>query len=317
MRLRNAFRIFTDNFSNTYKLLLYRLVTGVLFFGISYAILNIGLHTILTSAELREIFELISEFFKALTSGNIAYLETFRDTFFEAVKAFVSLLGENMGSIVGSIVGVCVLYLISKFLNGVASVSMGIIFNDKLTLYSRTSFSSAFFKNLGQATLSQVIYVPISFVYDAVAIGLCWFFFFFTPSLLPSWGFVTVVIGLSLSIAAFVCLEALKLTVFSEWIPTFVLGKSVKEAFGKCFKARKGFGGRYSNFLILLYLLLIVNVLCAVCTLGSFLLISIPASYLMIVCLQLVCYYEDRNMKYYVSFRKIAGGEDGKEWENN
>lgn len=308
MKLKNAFRIVTDSFSNTYKLLLYRLVTGAVFFGLYYAVLSLGLHTIVSSGELKEIFSLVGEFFKALVSGNIAYLETFRETFLEAVKAFASVLGANVGSIVGSLVGVCVLYLISRFLNGVALFAMGNIVCDKMTMYSRTSFSAAFFKNLGQAMLYQVIYVPLAFVYDVIAITLCWFFFFFAPSLLPSWGLFTVLLGLSLSIAAFLCLEALKMTLISAWMPAVVLGDNVIGGLRGAFRnTGKGFGGRFSNYLILIYLIVIGNIVCAVCSLGSFLLITIPVSYLLLLSLQFICYFEDNGKKYYVSFHKIEG----------
>lgn len=311
MKLRNALRIVCDNFSNTYKLLLYRLITGIIFFGLFYAVLSFGLHPIVSSAELKEIFSLIGEFFKALVSGDIAYLETFRETFVGAVKAFASLLGANVGSIVGALVGVCVLYLILRFLNGVAIFAMGNIVCDKMSMYSKTSFSAAFFKNIGQAMLYQVIYVPLSFVYDVLALTLCWFFFLFTPSLLPSWGLITVLLGLSLSITAFICLVALKLTILSAWLPAVVLGENVIGGLRSTFRsAGKGFGGKFSNFLILNYLIVIVNVVCAVFTLGSFVLITVPMSYLILLCLQFIYYFEDNGKKYYVSLHKIEGEED-------
>lgn len=311
MKLGNAFRIVTGNFSNTYKLLLYRLITGVVFFGLYYAVLSLGLHSIVSSAELKEIFSLIGEFFKALTSGDIAYLEMFRETFLDALKAFVVVIGENVGSIVGSVVGVCVLYLISRFLNGVALFAMGNIFCDKMTMFSRTIFSAAFFKNLGQAMLYQVVYVPIAFVYNVIALALCWFFFFFTPSLLPSWGLLTVLLGLSLSIAAFLCFEALKMTLISAWLPAVVLGDNVIGGLRCAFRnLGKGFGGRFSNYLMLVYLIVIANILGALFTLGSFLLITVPMSYLMLLCLQFICYFEDNGRKYYVSLHKIAGEKE-------
>ncbi len=312
MKLRNALRILMDNFSNTYKLLLYRVVTGVLFFGLIYAVLNIGLHAILTSTEIKEIFELIGKFFEALFSGRTSYLETFRETFLQACKAFVALLGQNVGSIVGSILVICFLYLISRFLNGVALFSIGSIFNDKMSLYTKTSFSAAYFKNLGRAMLYHVIYVPVSFAYDVLVIAFCWFFFFFTPSLFSGWGLVSVFIGLSVSIAVFLCLQALKMTVVSAWIPACVSGEgSVVDGLKTCFKGLgRGFWGRFSNFLLSLYGICVLNVVCGVCTLGSALLITVPASYLFLLCLQFVCYYTDQGKKFYVSFHTIEGDDE-------
>lgn len=311
MKLRNALRILMDNFSNTYKFLLYRVVTGALFFGLIYAVLNIGLHAILTSPEIKEIIELIGKFFESLVSGRTSYLETFRDTFLEACRAFIALLGENVGSIVGSILMICLLYLISRFLNGVALFAIGSIFNDKMSLYTKTSFSAAYFKNLGRAMLYHVIYVPVSFVYDLLVIAFCWFFFFFTPSLMSGWSIASVLVGLSVSIAAFLCLQALKMTIVSAWIPATIAEENgVIGGLKTCLKGLgKDFGGRFSNFLLTVYTIFILNIVCGLCTLGSALLIAIPASYLFLLCLQFVCYYNDQNKKYYISFRTIEGDD--------
>ena len=53
MRFRNALRISVDNFSSVFKLLLYRLVTGLLFFSLIYVILKLSLSVVTESAELR------------------------------------------------------------------------------------------------------------------------------------------------------------------------------------------------------------------------------------------------------------------------
>ncbi len=309
MKLRNALRILMDNFSNTYKFLLYRVVTGALFIGLIYAVLNIGLHIIFTSAEIKQIAGLIGEFFEALVSGNTSYLETFRETFMQACTAFIALLGENVGSIVGSILLICLLYLVSRFLNGLALFAFGSILNDKMSLYTKTSFSAAYFKNLGRAMLYHVIYVPVSFLYDLLVLAFCWFVFFFTPSLLFGWSIVSVLVGLSISIAAFLCLQTLKMTIVSAWVPATIAEKNgVIGGLKTCLKGTgKDFGGRFSNFLLSIYVIFILNIVCGLCTLGSALFISIPASYLFLLCLQFVCYYNDQNKKYYISFRTIEG----------
>lgn len=51
MRFRHAISISIDNFSAVFKLLLYRLVTAVIFFSLGYVILRYGLADITESAE--------------------------------------------------------------------------------------------------------------------------------------------------------------------------------------------------------------------------------------------------------------------------
>ena len=312
MRFRNAFRMFVNNFGNVYKLLLFRLVTNVLVFSLMYAVITLGLHVIFSSAEAKHILSLIGDFFTALTSGKTEFLVNFRTEFVSAQKDLLLLLGANIGSIVGSIIGVVLLFLVGRFLNGTALFATASILNDRMAFYGITRFSSAYFRDLARATLYQVIYVPLSFVFDLLSLVACWFLFFFIPSLLTSWGFFTILLGLSLSVAAFICLESLKMTFISAWLPAVVSeNKGVGAAFKESFRARRGFAGRFSTYLIALYLLVVLNLMFGIFTLGSLLIISIPASHLFILSLQFVHYYEDNNKKYFLSFRKISGA-DGK-----
>lgn len=312
MRFRNAFRVLVNNFSNVYKLLLFRLVVNALFFSLAYVVVGLGLHTLTESAEAQRIVTLAGEFLRALASGNSQYLSSFSDVFTSAIGDFLYLLGTHIGSIVGSFVGVCLLYLVARFLNGTAVFAMGSILNDKMAFYGNTRFSSAYFKSLAKGTLYQVLYVPLSFVYDVLCLLGCWFFFFFTPSLFSTQGFLSVLIGVALSMGAFICLQALKMTLVSGWIPAIVAdGKSVTAGLRQSLGARKGFGSRFSSYLVTIYLVVIVSVVCAVCTFGSALFITVPACYLLILGLQFVCYYEEEGKKYFLSFRKISGA-DGK-----
>lgn len=311
MRLRNSFRILINSFGNVFKLLLFRLVTGILFFSIVFVIVEVGLRDIFNSEEASNVLALAGEFLQALISGNTEFLVGFHDVFTNAIADFLYLLGANMGSIVGAVIGVCVFYLVSRFLNGTASFAMGSILNDKMEAYSRTKFSSAYFRNLGKSVLHQVIHVPLTFIYDLLSLLACWFFFFYTPSFLPL-GIFTFFIGLSLSMAGFICLQALKMTVLSAWIPCIVTGgEGVFSAFSLSFRNESSFGGRFSTYLIAIYLIFVLNVVFGLFTFGSMLFITVPASHILLLCIQLVFYYEDKDKKYFVSFRKISGA-DGK-----
>lgn len=312
MRFRNALRLVGNNFANVYKLLLFRLVTGIVFFSLIYLVVSLGMHVIFSSEEAQYIVTLLGDFFKSIVSGDTAFLSTFSDKFTEAVTAFLRLLGTQRGSIVGSVIGIALLYLLARFVNGTAVFAFGTILNDKMEFYGNTRFSSAYFKNIGNAALYHVIYVPLTFVYDLLCLLACWFFFLYTPSLLSSWGVVTILIGLSLSMAAFIGLQALKLTFISAWIPAVVSeGEGVAAGFRRSIRSVKNFGGRFSTFFVASYLIVVINVLFALCTFGSAALLTIPASYLLLLALQFVHFYEDTGKKYFISFRKISGA-DGK-----
>lgn len=309
MRFRNAVQITADNFSNVFKMLLYRIVTGIIILSLTYLILSAGLGVIVNSAEMGTVKDLVGEFFRALFTGDPERLTTFQADFTRAVLDLGQLVAENMGSIVGSIIGVCIMYLLGRFVNGLSVVAVAGVLNDRMSVFARTRFSSSFFRNSARGMIYQIIYVPVAFVYDVLAGLACWFFFFFCLSHLLPWGVITVLIALALTVTAIVCFEALKMTLISAWLPAVISdGQKVGASLKKSLSARKNFGGRFGSFVVAVYLIIALNVAFALCTFGSALLITLPLSFLFLLCLQFVHYYEDCGKKYFI-FRKIEGGE--------
>ena len=311
MRFRHSVSITLDNFSSVFKLLLYRLVTSIIFFSLSFVILRLGLSNIVESAEVAHLKSILGSFVSAIFNGDTATLQSFQSDFANASSDVLHLIAANSGEVAGCIVGLALLYLVSRFINGLAMFAIAGTLNDRMETYSRTKFSQAYFRRLGKASLYQVIYVPVCFLYDAAMLAACWFLFFYAPSFLPSWGFLTVIIAVSLALTAVVCLEALKMTLISAWLPGMITGgEKVGTAFLKSLKNRKGFGARYASFLAAIYLIVIATVVAAVATVGSALLLTVPMSYIFLLSLQFVHYYHNENKKYFVSLNTIVGKED-------
>lgn len=309
MRFRHALAISIDNFSSVFKLLLYRLVTTVIFVSIGYVILTHGLHTIVSSAEVQHLKQLLGGFVQGLFTGNSEFLQSFQGDMHVAIADVVRLVANNSASIIGCAVALVLVYLVNRFVSGLAVFATGSVIGDRMATYSRTSFSQAYFKNLGNAALYGAIYVPLCFVYDALTLLACWFFFFFAPSFFPSWGILSALLALSLTMTAIVCLQALKMTFISYWMPAVHGGMKVGEAFKASFRAVKGFGGRFANFLMSVYLIVVVNAVCGLVTFGSALLLTIPLSYVFLLCMQFVNYFRTSGQKYFVTLNRIAEDE--------
>lgn len=308
MRFRNAIRLTIDNFSSVFKLLLYRLMTGIVFFSLIYVILKLSLNAVTASAEWTAMRNLISDFFRALVTGQTEKLQSFQTDFQEAAKNFMTMLGSHGGSIAGAVVGVCVIYILSRYANGLGVFAIGNVINDRMSVFARTPFAAAYFKSIGQAALYQVVYVPLTFLYDAVIILLCWVCVAYVPNIMPVGQFLSVLLGICLAVTVLVCLQALKMTVFSSWMPAMIADKlSMGAGFKRCFSTGKDFGRRFSAYLISVYLIIIVNVLCLFTTFGSALIISIPLSFIFLLAMQFVNYYKQEDRKYFVSLNKIVG----------
>ena len=317
MRYRNAFRLAMENFASVYKLLLYRFITGVVFFSLTFVTLRLGLHSIIRSAEANTLTALLKDFVHAIATGDVERLQVFQTDFHEAILAFGDLLLAKIGGIVGSVIGVCVIYLVSRFVNGLGVFAFAQIDEDRMSTCSRTRFPTAYFKSMGKGALYQLAYVPLSFVYDVLAVLACWFFFFYLPSFLPAWGIVTTLIAISITLTAYICLQALKMTFISAWMPAMLDGQSLKKAMRTSILSRKGFGKRFSGYLVTLYLLFAVNFALAIFTFGGALLLSVPFSFLLLLNIQFVHYYEDNGKKYFISYNEIAGGNDTENLEQS
>ena len=76
--------------------------------------------------------------------------------------------------------------------------------------------------------------------------------------------------------------------------------KPIRRSFS--FRGAKGrFGALFSTYLVTAVLILCVNVLFGLASFGAALLITIPMSYLMLICIQFVSYYHFGKKKYFLS----------------
>lgn len=312
MRFRNAIHITIDNFTSVFKLLLYSVLTGGVFLSLSYLIIRLGLDGIISGSPTKTVTGLIKGFFNAIVTGNSEWIrDTFHNSFSVAFEEFKELIRNSAGAIAGTFVGVAVIYLLSRFVNGLGRIAVAGTMNDRMSTFSRTSFSSSYFKNIAKGALYEVMYVPLIFLYDILMLLICWFAFFEVPALLSISGWLSVLFSLSLTLTAVACFEALKMTLISAWIPAFIAdGKKVTLAFRESLCAKKHFGRRFASFLVAVYLIIVINVVFALCTFGSALLVTLPLSFLFLLALQFVQYYEDNSKKYFISSRTIMGGEE-------
>ena len=134
-------------------------------------------------------------------------------------------------------------------------------------------------------------------------VGVAMFFLFFL--LLKS--VIPFLISLFLFITVIVFAIAVKMTFTSDWLPALVRGKlghggAMKYSFN-C-KGKHVFGV-LSNFIVFMLLIFGINAAALICTFGVGLLITIPASYVMIISFEFVNYYDRENIKYFIDKNTI------------
>lgn len=66
----------------------------------------------------------------------------------------------------------------------------------------------------------------------------------------------------------------------------------------------------FSTYVATIYIIIIINVIGAVCTFGSVLLLTVPASFMLFICEQFVNYYTVQGKRYFITYDRIAINRD-------
>lgn len=307
MKFKHSISILIDNFSVTYKQLVYKLIIAIISAGLTTAILYSFWISLTNLDDLKRLVDGVRTFFSNLIDGNIEALSKIeiRDKFNKALDAISSLIDSNTTIITLGIIGIILIRLLSMFFSSLGNFAAAAVINDKMALRAQSPFFLTLIRNLKEATLYSLMYVPLSFLYDVACIGLMYLLVFkllaFAPFLLQIFMFATTI----------VIAVAVKLTFASDWLPSLIRGKKKQlEAFTYTFNRRnKQTFNVLSNFLVLALIIFALNVFAVIFTFGVGALITIPASYVVLNCLQLVNYYDREELKYFIDKKTIIKPE--------
>lgn len=307
MKFRHTLQILIDNFSVTYKQLVYKLVITLITAALTMAILYPLLKMFTGLAEFKNLVEGVKDFFNKLIEGDIEELANIniREKVQTALDSINSLIKSHTSIIALAIVGILLIRLINMFFSSLGNFAAAAVINDKMALRAQSPFFVTLLRNLKNASLYSLMYVPLSFLYDAICFTLMFFVAFkllvFVPFIWRIFLFVTVIV-FALTV---------KLTFASDWLPALIRGKKKPlEAFAYTFSRKnKNTLNVLSNFIVLVLIIFAINVIALLFTFGVGALITVPASYVVLNCFQLVNYYDREELKYFLDKNTIIKPE--------
>lgn len=311
MRFKHTVQVLIDNFRVTYKLLVYLLIVIVITMGISAAIV-VPFFNRLSGVEYYEnIMATLSDLINGLLHGNLgelAPLETYFNTISQNFSGLINYLGDHPADLVLSSLGLIFVALLSRFFIGLGNYAACALINDKMAMQANSPFAATLIKNLGKASLYSVIYTPISFVYDVVCIIVLYLILSATLGILN-------ILGIFLFFVFMVLLTGVKMLFTTDWLPAIICGKkSVTGGLAYAITRKSGNSlSVYSFFASSAVAILALNVLAAIGTFGAALIITIPLSYLYLLCYELVNYCDSNEIKYFTDKRTIVKPEQEKE----
>lgn len=300
MKFKHTFNVFVDNFSVTYKQLLYRLIIT----AIAGIILYFGL-TPFTGAllpELNSLVDSVKDFINNLLDGNVNSIPEFKDNVVNAYADLIGLIQTKTTTFVLSGLLFLLIYIIATWFAALGNYAAACVINDKMSLRSNAPFFGTLIKNLKSACIYSSVYVPLSIVYDLlIGVGMFFFIFYLLNSFLPF--FVCIFLFVLIMVLA----VAVKMTFASDFLPVLIRGKAkcgaaLKYTFSQ---KNKGTFSVLSNFLIIGLIIIGLNVAALLCTLGVGLLITVPASYLILICFEFVNYYDREEIKFFIDKNTI------------
>ena len=305
MLFRYSLRLLMENFKNVYKILLYKAIVGIVMTALCAALILPEIMEIWDNAITQELVKKLRELFAAFFSGDEQLIKTVKDAIFSAnglVYQFGNYVLSRAKALVLATVGCIIIFLVKRFADTLCYFSVGSVINDKMGKFAETRLSMSYIENFKKACKYAVVYVPLAFLFDAISIVL-------VLLLLQNVNFLS---ALSLSVTLVVLLQCVKFTCTWHWIPSMVTDNvRVRDLFkGVQGVPKKQTGRLFSTYLVSVYCVIILNVSAALFTFGSALLLTVPISYLLFVCLHFVQYYTLKGKKFFIRLDQIAHNKD-------
>lgn len=304
MEFKHAFHVFVDNFSTTYKLLVYRLIVLAITVGLSCAVLVPAIGCISDAPQYTGLQSSVTSLWSDIIALNTADLATRVQAVREAYAAFKDLLSDKAWLVAVVIVCMCVVYVIDRFLVGVGNYVTGALVHDKMVMYTGSSFTFTLFKNIRQAALYAIIYAPLSFVYDAICLTVMW-----AVISVGLKGLSFTLVKIFIVAILFLVFSAVKFAFTADWLPALIDAK-MKQRKAICYTfVRKGkrTAAVLSNSLVLKLTVFALNVAAGLFTFGAGLLLTLPASCLILTAYCFVNYFDRNRKKYFVDEYTVIG----------
>lgn len=307
MKFKHSLNVLIDNFAVTYKHLLYKLVITIIAMVLYALVITPFINAVTSSPDYVSLIDGVKEFLKHLVRGD-GEIGSATEQIEKAFNALLNLITENRGNIILGIVGLILVHTVEKFCTGLGNYAMAAIINDKMSLRANSPFFITLIKNLKEASLYNLMYAPLSVLYDVVCYLGAYLLIFRLIALIP---FIGLSLQIFLFITSVIILVSVKMTFTADWLPSLIRGKmGQREAFAYTFGRRnKKTFNVLSNFIVIVLIIMAVNVAAVLCTFGAGLLITIPSSYAILICFEFVNYYDREELKYFIDKNTIIKPE--------
>ena len=298
MMYKDTFKLLLSNFHLVWKILAYVFISTLCVIGLAYACSLPILKVLEAEGVVGQFTSLFVDFSKSfniyeLLSNAVSLIEN-----------FFNVIANNIANLwLYIVLFLFIIIVIRAFLGGFYKFAATNVLYYYLSSNIKFSFTSSllsYFKmNLKYQLASLVVQLPIDVLFVAV-------FYYALKWLVTSEGLLLLA-PICIIILA-ILLLSVKITFFSGWLPAMVvfdcgvwegLKKGVKAVFRRFYRS-------FSTAVLIMFTLIVLNVVCAVCTFGASIIVTIPLNFLVVLIYNMVVFYSSQGMRYYVDTEHVV-----------
>lgn len=282
-------KLLTSNFSLVWKQLAYTIVRLAIIFGLVILVSNPIVKLLVENGfaeKLTNLWQIIytdfSQFFVELR---------------QVILSFIDIISTNISSVWLSVV---LFFFVTLFVNSLLT-SMGkfaltSIAHSSYTSLTKTGYCHSMITNFGK----MMNYSLAKFVLDIPFTVFKILFIAIYCSALNN--FILAIVGISIMIILYTITYALQISMYnSVAIEVLSNGTNPFKAIFKSYKSIKYFMRVFSNAIVVVLTIIVTNIIIGFFTVGAGLLLTVPASMVLVVTFELVSYYGGVGQRYYLS----------------
>lgn len=290
MMFRNTVRLVLTNFSNVWKLLLYYIITTIVLVGILYPIVN----PVFVKLSQANVFSDIQALFNAIFSEPNNIVKSANQilvTIGQVLKVNANIFMANY-ILFGFIV-----VIVAPFMYGLGELAINEVLYGFMTSQTQYGFTASFIKKIGKSSLLQLAKMLFIIPLNVIIV----FAFYGIVKLCATGLIVNIFLSILILIATFAFI-AFKNSLFGLWAPCMAV-HNVGPYKSLCLAIRSLFHNFWSVFSTAITLLVVsiaANFIFGVFTFTAGFVITLPLSIFALYVFNMVAYFSNQGMRFYV-----------------
>lgn len=303
MNLKNAFKVYSNNFYLVWKQLLYTFLVTLFIVLLTFLLVLPIINLLKTSGWFANVQIFIETMYTSPKDLNVLLKNLMAEFYFLILQSFKLYWGNYLAMIF-------VVVFVSNFFLGVSQYTLGTVINSKLTTLVNRNYTGQLLKTLKYSTRYSLMRILISLPFWLLIVG-----FVFIYGKLAK-GFLLATLLLPLLAIVFVLIMSIKQTILMWYLPALVTNRE-KQKMGQTDISKTGFrqsfkeicsrfSKAFSSQIVLVLIEFAILSFGGIFTLGVALFIIVPSCTVLSTIYSFVSYYTEHKEKYYLNTATIV-----------